>query len=41
MYNYWLHRLGPLLAGKGQDRQPVLFFVADRVGTEYSYYDKK
>lgn len=33
----------PLLSVTSQkiERSPVLFFAADRVGREYSYYDKK
>ena len=42
MYNYWLHRLTPLLSVKNQPpKKPILFLAADRVGTEYSYFDKK
>lgn len=34
MYNYWLHRLRPLLSVPSQNltRDPVLFLAADRVG---------
>ena len=39
MFNYWMHRLQPLLKGEG--KRPVLFLAADRVGSEYSYFDKK
>ena len=43
MYNYWLHRLRPLITITSQNKikDEVIFFAADRVGTEYSYYDKK
>ena len=42
MYNYWLHRLSPMLNKKNEPlKPPALFLAADRVGTEYSYYDKK
>lgn len=39
IYNYWLNRLDPLLAPKSNKH--ILFLAADRVGVEYSYYDKK
>jgi hypothetical protein len=35
MYNYWLERLNPV------SKKHVLFLAADRVGPEYSYYDKE
>lgn len=43
MYNYWLHRMRPLISvtSQGDIKPPVLFFAADRVGQEYSFYDKK
>ena len=42
MYNYWLHRLDPLLNHKNQPlKQKILFLAADRVGKEYSYFDEK
>lgn len=38
MLNYWLYRLGPLI----KENQPQrLFFISDRVGSEYNFYDKK
>lgn len=39
MYNYWLHRLRPLIsiASQNEIKNPVLFFASDRVGTEYSF----
>lgn len=37
IYNYWLDRLRPVLKGK----RDVSFLAADRVGSEYSHYDKK
>ncbi len=39
IYNYWLNRLKPLLKPNG--KKNILFLAADRVGEEYSYYDKK
>lgn len=43
MYNYWLHRMRPLLSVSSQNniKSEALFLAADRVGTEYSFYDKK
>ena len=42
MYNYWLHRLTPLISKKNEaPMKPIMFLAADRVGTEYSYFDKK
>lgn len=38
-YNFWLERLSPILKPKGQ--RNVLFLAADRIGQEFSYYDKK
>jgi len=35
MYNFWLERLSPI------SNKHVLFLAADRIGPEYSYYDKK
>lgn len=37
IYNYWLNRLTPILKGK----RNIYLLAADRVGREYSYYDKK
>lgn len=39
MYNFWLNRLLPIL--KPRSEKNVLFLAADRIGEEYSYYDKK
>jgi hypothetical protein len=39
MYNYWFERLSPIL--KPRSQRNVLFLAADRIGQEYSYYDKK
>lgn len=39
MYNYWLNRLKPLL--KPNSKKNVLFLASDRIGKEYSHYDKK
>lgn len=42
MYEYWIHRLTPILNKKKENsKPPILFLAADRVGTEYSYFDKK
>lgn len=32
MYNYWLHRMRPLITSTQSPKEPVLFFAADRVG---------
>lgn len=39
IYNFWLMRLKPLL--KPNSTKNVLFLAADRIGKEYSHYDKK
>jgi hypothetical protein len=39
IYNFWLDRLRPIYTPKSQ--RNVLFLAADRIGEEYSYYDKK
>jgi len=36
-YNYWIHRLQPILLNK----KTFLFLAADRVGTEYDFFAKK
>ncbi len=36
-YNYWIHRLQPVILAK----KTFLFLVADRVGNEYDYFAKK
>lgn len=36
-YNYWIHRLQPVVVAK----KTFLFLAADRVGTEYDYFAKK
>lgn len=37
MYQYWLERLHPII---GKNQKNILFLAADRVGREYSHYDK-
>ena len=39
IYNYWMFRLRPILAA--EKKQQLLFLAADRVGFEYSYFDKQ
>jgi len=39
IYNYWLDRLRPIL--KPNSNRKRLFLVANRVGEEFSFYDKK
>lgn len=38
-----MHRMRPLVSIKSHNiiKDPMIFFAADRVGKEYSYYDKK
>jgi len=36
-FNYWIHRLQPVLLNK----QTFLFLASDRVGKEYDFFAKK
>lgn len=39
IYNYWAYRLKPVL--KPSSTKNVLFLAADRVGTEYGFFNKE